>query len=138
MNRLRVGLHVPGNVLVACKECNNEKRRDDSRTVLLLAHSGWESFLSHDGARCTVPCRTCHYWQDVWTDKAERSLRLGENLRKLQSFRRAFPEFQQVLSSLTERRSTLLAKLYIDCQVFAEREISSLLSDLESAASNAP
>ncbi len=30
MNRLRVGLHLPGNVLVACKRCNNEKRRDDS------------------------------------------------------------------------------------------------------------
>jgi hypothetical protein len=45
MNRYRVGLHVPGNVLVACRRCNNEKRRDDSLLVLSLAKSGWESFL---------------------------------------------------------------------------------------------
>ena len=46
MNRLRVGLHVPGNVLVACRRCNDEKRRDDSLLILSLAKSGWESFLS--------------------------------------------------------------------------------------------
>jgi hypothetical protein len=34
MNRYRVGLHVPGNVLVACRRCNSEKRRDDSLKVL--------------------------------------------------------------------------------------------------------
>src|SRR6185437_16028950 len=33
MNRYRVGLHVPGNVLVACRRCNSEKRRDDSLKV---------------------------------------------------------------------------------------------------------
>ena len=52
MNRYRVGLHIPGNVLVACRKCNNEKRRDDSRQQLILAESGWASFLSHDGTRC--------------------------------------------------------------------------------------
>ena len=26
MNRLRGGLHIPGNVLVACARCNSEKR----------------------------------------------------------------------------------------------------------------
>ena len=36
MNRYRVGLHVPGNVLIACRRCNSEKRRDDSR---LLPHT---------------------------------------------------------------------------------------------------
>jgi len=40
MNRYRVGLHVPGNVLVACKRCNNEKRREDSLLVPSLAKSG--------------------------------------------------------------------------------------------------
>lgn len=30
MNRYRAGLHVSGNVLVACRDCNSEKRRDDS------------------------------------------------------------------------------------------------------------
>jgi len=29
MNRYRAGLHAPGNVLVACRKCNIEKRRDD-------------------------------------------------------------------------------------------------------------
>lgn len=33
LNRYRAGLHVPGNVLVACRECNSEKRRDDSLQV---------------------------------------------------------------------------------------------------------
>src|SRR5207237_2307009 len=42
MNRLRIGLHVPGNVVLACKRCNNEKRRDDSLQTLDLAESGWE------------------------------------------------------------------------------------------------
>ena len=59
MNRLRAGLHVPGNVLLACKRCNSEKRRDDSLRALVLAQSGWESFLSHDGTRCDAACRTC-------------------------------------------------------------------------------
>ena len=54
MNRYRAGLHCPGNVLVACKMCNSEKRRDDSLRVLSLATSGWESFLSHDGTRCAA------------------------------------------------------------------------------------
>src|ERR1700722_1590031 len=59
MNRLRAGLHVPGNVLVACKKCNGEKRRDDSQRVLSLASTGWESFLSHNGTACPKSCLTC-------------------------------------------------------------------------------
>lgn len=42
MNRFRVGLHVPGNVVVACTRCNREKRRDDSILQLRLASTGWE------------------------------------------------------------------------------------------------
>src|SRR5256885_5181610 len=49
MNRYRAGLHVAGNVLVACRRCNGEKRRDDSLRNLSLAGTSWESFLSHDG-----------------------------------------------------------------------------------------
>src|ERR1700730_6231784 len=86
MNRYRAGLHVPGNVLIACKRCNNEKRRDDSLKILLLARSGWESFLSHDGTRCAAPCRTCRYWEGVWEDSAERELRLSANLQRIRSF----------------------------------------------------
>jgi hypothetical protein len=127
MNRYRAGLHVPGNVLVACKKCNGEKRRDDSLEILSLAGSGWESFLSHDGTRCIPPCGTCAYWEGIWRDSAERQLRLRENLEKIRSFRSTFTEFQQVLPSLIETQPALLTKLYTDCQAFAETEIKSLL-----------
>lgn len=127
MNRYRAGLHVPGNVLVACRRCNSEKRRDDSLRILSLAGSGWESFLSHDGTRCAVPCGTCRYWESIWEDGTERRLRLSENLQRVRSFRSAFSEFEQVLPSLMETLPALLTKLYSDCQAFAEMEIKSLL-----------
>jgi hypothetical protein len=131
MNRYRVGLHAPGNVLVACRKCNSEKRRDDSLKVLSIARSGWESFLSHDGTQCPASCLTCHYWKGVWEDETERSLRLSENLQRLRSFRAAFPEFERALPSLAETLPALLAKLYSDCQTFAEKEIKFLLEGLE-------
>src|SRR5580692_7549355 len=127
MNRYRAGLHVPGNVLIACKRCNSEKRRDDSLEILSLAKSGWESFLSHDCTRCSAACRTCLYWKGIWTDEAERSGRLSENLERIRSFRRAFSEFERVLPALLETQPALLTKLYMDCQTFSEREIKSLL-----------
>ena len=127
MNRLRAGLHVPGNVLVACKRCNNEKRRDDSLTVLSLAASGWESFLSHDGTRCKMLCPTCKYWATRWSDEAERKSRLSENLLRIRLFRNRFEEFQTVLPALHATLPALLAKSYLECQVFAETEIKSLL-----------
>jgi hypothetical protein len=136
MNRLRAGLHVPGNVLVACRRCNNEKRRDDSSLTLSLAKSGWESFLSHDGSRCSAGCRTCSYWRSIWEDGAERALRLQENLQKLRVFRNSFPEFQQILPSLTDTMPALLAKLYGDCQAFAEAEIEALLDRFEKMSGN--
>lgn len=127
MNRYRAGLHVPGNVLVACKRCNSEKRRDDSLQILSLAKSGWESFLSHDGVRCVATCRTCLYWKSLWRDDLERSRRLSENLQKIRAFRSAFSELEQILPVLLETQPALLTKLYMDCQAFAEREIKSLL-----------
>jgi hypothetical protein len=127
MNRYRAGLHVPGNVLVACKRCNSEKRRDDSLEVLSLAKSGWESFLSHDGDHCAATCRTCLYWKAFWSDEAERRRLLSENLQRIRSFRSAFSEFEQVLPALLETQPALLTKLYVDCQAFAEREIKSRL-----------
>lgn len=131
MNRYRAGLHVPGNVLVACRRCNSEKRRDDSLRVLSLAASGWESFLSHDGTRCPAQCHTCHYWESIWNDETERRLRLSENLQKIRSFRSAFPEFERVVPSLMETQPALLTKLYSDCQTFAEREIKLLLESVD-------
>jgi hypothetical protein len=131
MNRYRAGLHVPGNVLVACRRCNNEKRRDDSQKVLSLARSGWESFLSHDGTRCAMSCLTCQYWKGTWAAEIERRLRLNENLERIRSFRHEFSEFEQILPSLTETLPGLLTKLYSDCQTFAETEIKSLLEKFE-------
>lgn len=131
MNRYRAGLHVPGNVLVACRRCNSEKRRDDSSRILSLAGSGWESFLSHDGTRCAAPCLTCRYWATIWVDETERGLRLSENLQRVRSFRSAFPAFQQVLPSLMETQPALLTRLYTDCQAFAETEIKSLLEKFD-------
>jgi len=134
MNRYRVGLHVPGNVLMACRRCNSEKRRDDSLRVLLLAQSGWESFLSHDGTRCVTLCRTCRYWRSIWNDDIERRLRLNENLQRIRSFRSGFPELLQVLPSFTQTHPELLGKLYSDCQTFAEMEIKSLLERVDSGS----
>jgi hypothetical protein len=131
MNRYRAGLHVPGNVVVACKKCNGEKRRDDSLKTLSLANSGWESFLSHDGTHCDPPCATCEYWKTIWQDDMERTLRLQDNLEKLRSFRNSFPELGRVLPSLKETLPALLTKLYSDCQTFAETEISSLLKTFD-------
>ena len=127
MNRYRAGLHVPGNVLVACRKCNLEKRRDDSLRVLSLGLYGWESFLSHDGQRCDASCQTCHYWEKIWPDCSIRTKELNENLQRIRIFRNEFPEFQAVIHKLSGRTPELLAKLYSDCQAFAETEIRSLL-----------
>lgn len=127
LNRYRAGLHLPGNVLMACRKCNGEKRRDDSLRVLALAETGWESFLSHDSTRCPASCHTCRYWEGIWEDKTERKVRLNENLQRIRSFRSAFPDYQQILPSLKETLPVLLTKLYSDCQTFAETEIKSLL-----------
>ncbi len=127
MNRFRVGLHVPGNVLVACKRCNSEKRRDDQMTLLVLAGSGWESFLSHDGTRCAPSCLTCKYWTERWSPEPERVARLNENLQRIRSFRSEFPEFQSFLPVVAQKLPAIVTKLYTDCQIFAESEIKSLL-----------
>ena len=132
MNRCRAGLHVAGNVLVACRRCNNEKRRDDSLPSLSLADSGWESFLSHDGTRCAASCLTCRDGKSIWSDETERRNRLGQNLQKIRSFRNSFAEFQQILPAVKQTLPALLTKLYSDCQAFAEKEIKSLLNGLGS------
>jgi hypothetical protein len=134
MNRYRAGLHVPGNVLVACRRCNGEKRRDDSARSLSLAESGWESFLSHDGTRCAESCPTCRYWKHVWEDETDRRTRLGENLERIRSFRRGFTEFERMQPTLREILPDLLTKLYSDCQTFAESEIKSLLERFDQAS----
>jgi hypothetical protein len=134
MNRFRAGLHVAGNVLVACRRCNGEKRRDDSAKTLSLAESGWASFLSHDGTRCAPSCLTCRYWSGIWTDETERRTRLRENSERIRSFRAAFPELEQILPAIRGALPELLTKLYSDCQSFAENEIRILLEGLDRIA----
>jgi hypothetical protein len=131
MNRYRAGLHVPGNTLIACRRCNNEKRRDDSLKSLSLAKSGWESFLTHDGTRCTDSCRTCRYWKSIWPEDSERRERLNQNSVRIRSFRQNFAELEQLHPMLAAVLPTLLTKLYTDCQVFAESEINSLLQKVD-------
>lgn len=127
MNRYRVGLHVPGNVFVACRKCNSEKRRDDTRPILSLAPTGWESFLCHDGARCTPTCKTCSYWAAIWHDEGKRRAKLAENLERIRAFRREFPSLIETLPSLGDQLPSLLNKLYLDCQNFAQAEMTMLL-----------
>lgn len=134
MNRYRVGLHIPGNVLIACRRCNGEKRRDDSLRDLSLATFGWASFLSHDGSRCPSVCFTCRYWREIWPEEAERRQKLQENLEKLRLFRSKFPESEKLAAQLSKALPKLLTKLYSDCQDFAEREIRSLLEKFDQIA----
>jgi hypothetical protein len=54
-------------------------------------------------------------------------LALRKNLQKIRDFRLEFGEFQMALPALQATLPALLAKLYSDCQVFAETEIKSLL-----------
>jgi hypothetical protein len=126
MNRLRVGLHVAGNVLVSCRRCNNEKRRDDSLSELTLASTGWESFLSHDG-RCAGNCKTCAYWETLWPVKAERVSALANNLDRIREFRNQFVEFGDLRHVIADALPILVGKLYSDCQDFATKEIDALL-----------
>jgi hypothetical protein len=89
------------------------------------------SYVSHDGNRCIASCRTCRYWESVWVDDYERKLRLTENLERIRTFRREFPEFERILPSLAKTLPTLLAKLYSDCQIFAESEIAAVLEKFD-------
>lgn len=138
MNRYRAGLHVPGNVLVACRDCNSEKRRDDSLKELSLAKFGWESFLSHDGARCAAGCLTCAYWERTWPEESNRRTKLAANRERIRLFRQSFAEFERILPLLAETLPMSLTKLYSDCQVFAQNEIRSLLERFDGMPPDGP
>ncbi len=129
MNRLRAGLHVPGNVVLSCRRCNNEKRRDDSLRVLTLANTGWESFLSHDGQSCGTRCATCTYWKSVWPNDQQRFAELQMSIGRLRKFRSSFHHFQRVLPLLQRRLPQRLAGLYEECQSFAETRIAELVRE---------
>ncbi len=130
MNRLRVGLHVPGNVAVSCRRCNSEKRRDDQKSKLILADSGWESFLSHDGNRCISSCNTCAYWTTVWPDSSIRAHSLLQSADRIRKFRTSFLRFVRWAEKNRPAIQNRVEGLYRLCQEFATNEIDKLTSEL--------
>jgi hypothetical protein len=136
MNRFRLGLHIPGNVILACKQCNGEKRRDDQLDLLTLAESGWESFLSHDSTRCGAACNTCRYWRVVWPDPTERAEGMKKARQKIAAFR------SQHAASLQWSRGTrtflrqTVDSLYRGCQEFATSQIRKTVDEAFSSLSD--
>ncbi|MBL9185355.1 MAG: HNH endonuclease [Verrucomicrobiaceae bacterium] len=130
MNRFRVGLHVPGNVAVSCRRCNNEKRRDDQKQTLTLASTGWESFLAHDGTRCPKGCKTCDYWTLVWQDERQKRHFLAESVKRVVKFRKGFARFIKWSDDARPAIQHRVEALYRTCQDFATSEIDKLTSEL--------
>lgn len=129
MNRASVGLHVPGNVAMACKRCNNEKRQDDQ--LLSLAENGWESFLSHDGSRCSNNCKACTYWIGIWPDQETRRISLASMRERVHRFQQPYAQFVQWSESARGLIRQKIEILYRDCQKFATDEIGKLTLGLE-------
>lgn len=123
MNRFRVGLHIPGNVIVSCKKCNNEKRRDDQIPELTLAKSGWESFLSHDATKCSEHCKTCAYWKSIWPDPVQRIQKLKEARYNIRKFRSEYPQSIECGDKAKVALREELDKVYRECQTFATDRI---------------
>jgi 5-methylcytosine-specific restriction endonuclease McrA len=130
MNRFRAGLHVPGNVAMACRPCNNEKRRDDQKTQLSLASSGWESFLSHDRSRCEAECKTCSYWASLWPDDTLRVRMLDHQRERIRHFQEPYNLFITWSESVRPSIQNKVEVLYRACQDFATDEIEKLSSEL--------
>lgn len=135
MNRFRVGLHIQGNVIVACKRCNGEKRRDDQPRELSLAESGWESFLSHDSTRCPAQCKTCAYWKELLRDDVHRfeSLRAARN--RIQDFRNSYPEAIGWSRRTKPALQQTLDTIYRECQEFATIRIRKTVDEVFEALS---
>ena len=133
MNRVRLGLHIPSNVVLACKECNREKRRDDQQASLTLAQTGWLSFLAHDGSRCPTNCKTCSYWEAKWADKEIRSRQLNMAVERIQSFQTHFASFVHRATALKSIIQRDVEALYREGQDFATNRIAALTSELLTA-----
>lgn len=126
MNRCRAGLHIPGNVVISCSDCNREKRADDQRAILTLARSGWESFLSHDSERCAGPCKACEYWEALFPDLAARKAHLSQAIERILEFR-SIPQIAAVIEAsmgTQEAARMILEELYRDAQVYAHSRIN--------------
>jgi hypothetical protein len=129
MNRFRLGLHIPGNVIVACKRCNGEKRRDDQLASLTLAKTGWESFLSHDSTGCGPTCQTCSYWRTVWPDEKERVQRLGMARERITVFRSRYRNALEWSDRAKPHLKETVDQLYRECQEFATTRIASVINE---------
>ncbi len=129
MNRFRAGLHIPGNVTIACVTCNREKRRDDQLKKLMLAESGWESFLTHDSKTCASACNTCKYWKSVWSDQSYRNEMLEQSRERIIEFRNRYSAilYWSIQAHFHLREN--LEVLYRDCQQFAMMRINTLADD---------
>ncbi len=135
MNRFRAGLHIPGNVVVSCKKCNNEKRRDDQLRELTLATSGWESFLSHDATKCREGCNSCAYWRSVWPDDRLRGKNMSDARNRIAEFR---AEYEVAIQLNKEAQPSLheeLEKIYRECQLFATSRIKGAVESVLSSLS---
>lgn len=135
MNRFRLGLHIPGNVILACKRCNGEKRRDDQLLQLTLGESGWESFLSHDSTRCGAACNTCRYWRAVWTDPTERAENMKNARQKIAIFRSQYPVSLQWSRGARTLLRVAVDSLYRGCQEFATSQIRKTVDETFSSLS---
>lgn len=138
MNRFRAGLHIPGNVIVSCKRCNNEKRRDDQLRELKLAKSGWESFLSHDSMRCGQDCKTCAYWKSVFPDQSQRAMKLKEARLRITEFRAEYAEAIRLSIEVQPFLAQELEKVYRECQTFATNCIKQAVDNVISRAGKQP
>ena len=129
MNRFRVGLHIPGNVVLACRPCNSEKRRHDSLKQLVLAETGWESFLWHTDSKCGIGCKTCDYWRSLWPAEGQRRKRLLGVHARISEFRAKYPRSLEVSKEARTQLRPLLDRLYRDCQKFAADTIEGAVDD---------
>lgn len=130
MNRFRAGLHIPGNVAVSCKPCNNEKRRDDQKPELSLANSGWESFLSHNGLSCLAGCKSCAYWVAKLPEPSIRTDFLKSAIVRIHRFKAPFARFTRWSEAARPSIKELTEGLYRSCQSFATGQIERLISEL--------
>jgi hypothetical protein len=130
MNRFQVGLHVPGNVALSCRRCNNEKRRDDLLPTLSSKQWGWESFLRHDGTECQGPCKTCEYWRVLFPDSGQRVETLGKSLERIAAFQVPYRHFTDWSESNRSIIREKVESLYRLCQNFASTEIGRLTEEI--------
>jgi hypothetical protein len=131
MNRFQAGLHVPGNVALSCRRCNNEKRRDDLHPTLSPKHWGWESFLLHDGTKCHDPCKTCEYWRDLFPDSEIRMEMLRESRERIAAFQVPYKNFTDWADCNRSIIREQVESLYRLCQNFASTAIERLTAEID-------